>query len=92
MAAYNGNTDPSRYCKGYGTSDAAKGMASLNPGAWFAHKFAKHKDQYLALYQRLGAVTAPRDGNPPYEDTDLDRPAGCFGINIHKGSYNGTSK
>jgi lysozyme len=27
-----------------------------------------------------------RDGNPPYEHTGLD-----FGINIHKGGYQGTS-
>lgn len=82
--AYNGNTDPSSFRPGRGTG-AGKGMASLNPGAWFCHKFDKHKGQYLALCQRSGPVTVTRDGNPPYEDT------GNFGINIHRGSYTKTS-
>jgi lysozyme len=84
MAAYNGNTDPSAYRKGKGTG-SQKGMASLNPGAWFAHRFDKHNGKYLALCQRLAAVTVTRDGDPPYPDT------GYHGINIHKGSYRGTS-
>lgn len=82
--AFNGNTDPSSYRTGRGTG-AAKGMASLNPGAWFVHRFDHHKGQYLALCQRAGGVTVTRDGTPPYEDT------GLFGINIHRGGYNGTS-
>lgn len=83
-AAYNGNTDPSRFRKGQGKG-AKKGMAVLKPGAWFVHKFALHKGKYLALCQRAGDVTVVRDGNPPYEDT------GSFGINIHRGGYNTTS-
>lgn len=83
-AAFNGNTDPSAYKKGVGTG-AGKDMASLKPGPWFVHRFDLHKGKYLALCQRLGAVTVIRDGNPPYADT------GDFGINIHKGSYTGTS-
>jgi lysozyme len=82
--AFNGNTDPSGYRKGTGAGPH-KGMASLNPGAWFVHKFDKHKGQYLALCQRAGAVTVTRDGTPPYPDT------GEFGINIHRGGYNTTS-
>jgi lysozyme len=82
--AYNGNTDPSAYRAGSGTG-SSKGMASLNPGAWFVHKFDNHKGQYLALCQRAGSITVTRDGTPPYED------AGLFGINIHRGSYNSTS-
>ncbi len=82
--AFNGNTDPSAYRKGKGKG-ATKGMASLNPGAWFVHKFDLHSGKYLALCQRLGDVTVTRDGEPPYPDT------GMFGINIHKGGYNGTS-
>ncbi|MCI0623918.1 MAG: hypothetical protein L0387_20055 [Acidobacteria bacterium] len=82
--AYNGNTDPSAYRAGAGTGPA-KGMASLNLGAWYVHKFDLHKGQYLALCQRSGNVTVIRDGTPPYEDT------GLFGINIHRGSYNSTS-
>lgn len=82
--AFNGNTDPSRYRKGQGKG-SGKGMASLNPGAWYVHKFDLHKGKYLALCQRGGDVTVTRDGDPPYLDT------GSFGINIHKGGYNGTS-
>lgn len=84
MAAYNGNTDPANYRAGSGTG-STKGMASLNPGAWFVYRFDKHKGQYLALCQRAGPVTVTRDGNPPYPDT------GMFGINIHRGSYSSTS-
>jgi hypothetical protein len=83
--AYNGNTDPSivRPGSGFGSQ---KGMASLKPGAYYAHKFDYHKGKYLALCQKLGRVTVIRDGNPPYEDTGSG-----FGINIHHGGYNGTS-
>jgi lysozyme len=82
--AYNGNTDPSAYRLGMGTG-ARKGIASLNPGAWFVHKFDLHKGKYLALCQRAGDVTVTRDGTPPYTET------GHFGINIHRGGYNTTS-
>lgn len=83
-AAYNGNTDPSAYRAGSARGDT-KGMATLNPGAWFVHRLDLHRGEYLALCQRAGDVTATRDGDPPYEDT------GSFGINIHKGSFNSTS-
>jgi hypothetical protein len=82
--AYDGNTDPSAYREGSGTG-SSKGMASLNPGAWYVHKFDQHKGQYLALCQTAGRVTVTRDGTPPYEDT------GFFGINIQRRSYNSTS-
>jgi hypothetical protein len=82
--AYNGNTDPSRYRKGR-RRGAGKGMASLKPGVWYAHRFGKHRRQYLALCQLAGDVTVIRDGDPPYEDT------GRFGINIHRGSHDGTA-
>src|SRR5262245_47290518 len=36
FAAFNGNTDPSAYRK---RSAAMKGMATLKPGVWFAHRF-----------------------------------------------------
>jgi hypothetical protein len=85
MAAYNGNTDPFGHRKGHGTG-RDKGMASLNPGAWYVHKFDKHNGRYLALCQRLGPVTVTRDGDPPYTDT-----GDGFGINIHRGSYRSTS-
>jgi hypothetical protein len=85
LAAYNGNTDPSRYRKGTGTG-AAKGMASLKPGVWYVHQFDMHRGKYLALCQRAGPVTVIRDGTPNYEDTGSD-----FGINIHRGLYDRTS-
>lgn len=84
FSAWNGNTDPSRHRAGIGTG-AAKGMASLKPGLWRAHRFGLHKGQYRALIQIGGPVTVTRDGSPPYDDT------GYFGINIHKGGYNTTS-
>lgn len=84
MVAFNGNTDPSRFRKGTGTGNT-KGMATLNPGAWFVHRFDKHNGKYLALCQREGVVTVTRDGDPPYQDT------GMFGINIHRGGFNTTS-
>lgn len=85
FASFNGNTDPSRFRPGEGFG-GAKGIASLNPGAWFVHRFDKHKGQYLALCQRAGKVTVTRDGKKEnYADT------GLFGINIHRGSYHGTS-
>jgi lysozyme len=83
--SFNGNTDPSGYRKGAGFEEGKKGMAVLKPGLWRVHKFDKHKGLYLALCQRAGKVTVVRDGSPDYEDT------GMFGINIHKGGYNGTS-
>jgi hypothetical protein len=84
MAAYNANTDPSYVRKGSGKG-AGKGMATLQAGCWYVHKFDKHNGDYLALCQRGGDVTVMRDGDPDYADT------GKFGINIHKGSYTKTS-
>jgi hypothetical protein len=84
FASFNANTDPSRVRKGAGRG-AGKGMAVLQPGLWFAHRFGPHRGKYLALVQTGGPVTVMRDGNPPYPDT------GLFGINIHRGGYNTTS-
>lgn len=75
MAAFNGNTDPSR---------SRKGMAHLKPGVYYSYKFGMHRGKYLALIQRMDKVTVVRDGNPPTEDT------GYFGINIHNGGWNST--
>ncbi|MES2924520.1 MAG: hypothetical protein V4819_23410 [Verrucomicrobiota bacterium] len=92
FAGYNGNTDPSKVRPGSGFNEGTKGMARLNPGAWYAHKIDYHGSKvhgpYRAICQRLGKVTVTRDGKDgkDYEDTGAD-----FGINIHKGSYNGTS-
>jgi len=86
FASFNGNTDPSAYRPGEGFSEATKGIASLNPGPWYVHRFDMHKGEYLALCQRAGSVTVTRDGKKEnYSDT------GEFGINIHRGSYHGTS-
>lgn len=86
FASFNGNTDPSAFRPGEGFSEATKGIASLNPGAWYVHRFDMHKGEYLALCQRAGSVTVTRDGKKEnYSDT------GEFGINIHRGSYHGTS-
>lgn len=87
FAAFNGNTDPSAYRPGVGFEESTKGIAVLNPGAWFAHRFDIHNGKYLALCQRAAKVTVTRDGRNGrnYEDT------GMFGVNIHKGSYHGTS-
>lgn len=81
--AFNGNTDPSRYRKGYGKSEATKGMAELDCGVW-EYRLGKHKQQYMALIQ-AAEVTVTRDGRPDYKDT------GWFGINIHRGGEYGTS-
>ena len=83
-ASYNANTDPTFFRRGTGKG-SSKGMATLKPGLWMAHKFGLHNNKYLALVQRLGAVTVIRDGNPDYDDMGTD-----FGINIHRGSYNST--
>lgn len=85
FAAYNANTDPTRYRAGFGKKDGEKGMASLKPGLWLAHRIGQHKKQYPALVQSGGPVTVVRDGNPPYED------AGYHGINIHCGGTSTTS-
>lgn len=84
FSSYNANVDPSAYRLGKGIG-AGKGMASLKPGLWRAHKFGLHKGQYPALIQTGGKVTVHRDGAPSYDDT------GWFGINIHKGGINTTS-
>ena len=79
MAAFNGNTDPSK---------GRPGMASLKPGFWPCYRFDRHHGKlktYDAICQRAGPVTVIRDGNPPREDT------GLFGINIHCGGYWTTS-
>ncbi len=88
FAAFNANTDPSIRRPGQGTG-AGKGIATLQPGLWQVHRFDNHrtsKSNYPAICQRAGPVTVLRDGT---NGTYLD--SGMFGINIHRGSWNGTS-
>jgi hypothetical protein len=85
--AFNGNTEPSEQRLGSGTG-TAKGTAVLNPGVWYAHRFAIHggrQFQYEAICQRAAPVTVTRDGAPPYADH------GMHGINIHRGGNYTTS-
>ncbi len=81
FSSFNGNTDPSIFRN---KTSAQKGIASLQAGVWYAHKFDLHKGKYMAICQRLADVTVKRDGDP-----NLD--TGMFGINIHRGGYNTTS-
>jgi lysozyme len=84
---FNGNTDPSRVRKGFGSAESTKGMAVLDTGVWPVYRFAMHNGSapHEAICERAGAVRVTRDGNPPYGDE------GHFGINIHRGGYYTTS-
>jgi hypothetical protein len=84
-ASYNANTDPSIWRK---PTNSKKGVATLCPGIYFAHKFDNHKgssSSYPAICQRLGPVTIVRDGSL------LPETGNNFGINIHRGGFNSTS-
>jgi hypothetical protein len=89
FVAFNANTEPSYFRRGYGTSIDTRGMARLSTGAWRVYKFDMHsppkKSPYFALCQRAGNVSVMRDGNPDYYDK------GDFGINIHRGKVDMTS-
>ena len=78
FAIVNRNRDPSRFRPGEGFDDDTKGIASLDPGAWFVHRFDMHHGKYLALCQCAAKVTVTRDGKK-----ENDRDTGEFGINIH---------
>lgn len=85
MSVFNGNTNPSRYRKGWGFG-REKGMASLKPGIW-SYKTGIHYGSIPhAAFRQNKEVTVLRDGTKgTYEDT------GFFGINVHRGGSNGTS-
>lgn len=80
MVAFNGNTDPSSYRK---ATASKRGMATLVPGLYLAHKIGLHKG-YRALSQQMGEVTVARDGEPALD-------TGYHGINIHRGAPKSTS-
>ena len=88
MTAWNGNTDPSRY----GFNPNADGyMARLRCGVWtfvrLKHHFSR-PDGYMAFGQGDNDVRIDRIEL----DGDIHNSvSGCFGINLHKGGYNGTS-
>ena len=87
FATFNGNTDPSRVHKGFGTKEQTRGMAVLKTGLWPVYRFDKHNGSqpHEAICQRAGKVDVMRDGDPPYQDT------GNLGINIHRGGFTKTS-
>ena len=83
-APFNANVDPSVYRPGHGTGEE-KGIATLKPGIW-NFTVGLHRGKYIALRQH-GRFTVVRDGRPhDYEDS-----GDGFGINIHRGGFNGTS-
>jgi hypothetical protein len=84
FAAFNANTDPSVKRP---KTPQEKGMATLEPGLYLAHKFDIHrgrKGSYPAICQRLAPVKIRRDGEEGVQQ-------GMFGINIHKGALASTS-
>ncbi|XGC82053.1 hypothetical protein ACES2L_06090 [Bdellovibrio bacteriovorus] len=84
FASFNGNTDPSKFQKGFG-SGAAKGMASLNTGVWFYKRGVHYGKIPHEAFRQAAPVKITRDGIAgPYQDS-LDS-----SINIHRGGF-GTS-
>lgn len=81
--AFNANTDPSLY----GVNEKiGKGLAVLQPGLWLykvgLHGVSRGRKPYTALVQ-AAPVEVLRDGGV--------REKGFLAINIHKGSFHGTS-
>jgi hypothetical protein len=85
---FNANTDPSRHY----TLQKPLGMATLSLGVWHyrlgIHGLSRPKaQQYEALVQSAPVQVERYQG----EDKPPKRDTGYFGINIHRGGYNGTS-
>lgn len=84
FSAWNGNTDPSRY--GW-NPNADKFMARLAPGCYrFIRRM--HRGRYWAYGQGENPVTVERIRE---DRTVAVTETGCFGIDLHPGSENGTS-
>lgn len=83
--AFNCNTDPSYFRKGFGTSDGTKGMAMLAPGAW-KYKRGLHKGLYPALIQ-AAPVTVYRDASEPPHPRTYYMQTGYHGLNIHHAGH-----
>jgi len=79
--AFDGNTDPNGFRKGYGTG-SNKGMACLKTGVWF---FGRGLHKGRPAFRQACPFTVTRDGNPPYDDT------GYHAINWHDGGVSSTS-
>lgn len=85
FAAFNANTDPSRYGWNPGVG---KLYARLKPGCYRFCKW-RHRGQYAAFGQGSNPVTVQRmnaDGTVHHEEE-----GDGFGINIHRGGESGTS-
>jgi lysozyme len=85
FAAFNANTDPSRYGFNPGVD---KLYARLKPGFYRFYRW-RHKGQYAAFGQASSVVTVQRmsaDGTVHHEES-----GDGFGINIHRGGDSGTS-
>lgn len=81
IKAFESNTDPNGYRKGYGTGEA-KGMACLKKGVWF---FGKGNHKGTPAFRQCIPFTVVRDGNPSYDHT------GWHAINWHSGGQTSTS-
>tara|TARA_R110000796_G_scaffold71635_8_gene162596 strand:- start:6282 stop:6908 length:627 start_codon:yes stop_codon:yes gene_type:complete len=81
FAAFNGNTDPNGYRKGFG-GGSRKGMAVLKPGI---HLYGTGKHKGRLAFRGCEKFTVVRDGDPPYEDL------GFHAINWHSGGVRSTS-
>jgi len=85
FASYNGNTDPSRYRKGFGFG-SEKGMAQLCEGIWNYKPGVHYGSVPHQAFRQNSKFLVKRDGSKgQYDDY------GMFGINLHRGGVKGTS-
>lgn len=81
VIAFQANTDPNGYRKGYGYG-SKKGMACLKKGI---HRYAIGPHKGRAAFRQAEPFTVIRDGNPPYPHK------GWHAINLHSGGWTSTS-